>query len=35
MDTKETLYTVVDEIIKEKSYENEINIFLSYLKLNL
>ncbi|EGT0692696.1 hypothetical protein LI058_05205 [Clostridium perfringens] len=35
MDTKETLYTVVDEIIKEKSYENEINIFLNYLKLNL
>lgn len=33
MDIKETLYEVINEIINEKSYENEIKIFLGYLRL--
>lgn len=34
MDIKEILYEVINEIINEKSYENEINIFIGYLRLN-
>lgn len=34
MDIREILYEVISEIINEKSYENEINIFIGYLRLN-